>query len=75
MVELMPKKIREIKAMLLKEGYSWRAAKGSHTRWTHPLVLDDPITIAGKDGADAPRYLEKQVDLALRRLKKLKEES
>lgn len=71
----MPKKIRQIKAMLLKEGYSWRPAKDSHTWWTHPLMPDDPITVAGKDGDDALRYLERQVERALKRLKKMKEGS
>ncbi|MGJ5629656.1 type II toxin-antitoxin system HicA family toxin [Nostoc sp. CALU 1950] len=70
----MPKKIRELKAILLKAGFVYRPAKGSHTFWTHPLILDEPITIAGKDGDDAPRYLEKQVNRVLKQLGEVEEE-
>lgn len=70
----MPKKIRELKAILLKAGFSYRPAKGSHTFWTHPLMPEEPVTIAGKDGDDAPRYLEKQVNNVLKKLKKSEDE-
>lgn len=66
----MPKKIRELKKILLKAGFTYRQGKGSHTFWTHPLILDEPITIAGKDGDDAKLYLEKAIE---KRLKKLEE--
>ena len=56
----MPKKIRELKAMLSKAGFRWRPGKGSHTIWEHPLA-DKAITLAGKDGRDAQRYQERQV--------------
>lgn len=69
----MPKKIREIKAILSKAGFIDRPAKGSHTFWTHPLLPDEPITVAGKDGDDALRYLEKQVNRVLQRLAELEE--
>jgi len=72
--ELMPKKIREIKAILRKEGFDWRPAKGSHTRWTHPLLPEDPITLCRGDGDDVPPYLQGQVDRVLRKLKRLKGE-
>ena len=55
--------------MLLKAGFSYRSAKGSHSRWFHELLPDEPITIAGKDGGDAKQYLEKQV---MQRLEKLR---
>ena len=45
----MPKKIRELKSLLKKAGFIYRSAKGSHTRWYHPLLPEDPITISGKD--------------------------
>lgn len=64
----MPKKIRDIKAMLLKAGFSAQPGKGSHSKWKHP-ALDIYIVIARKDGDDAPRYLEKEVDAALKVLK------
>ena len=70
----MPKKIRDLKAILLKAGFVYRPAKGSHTFWTHPLIPDEPVTIAGKDGDDAPRYLEKQVNRVLKQLGEIEEE-
>ncbi len=66
----MPKKVRELKRILLKAGFSYRQGKGSHTFWTHPLIPEEPITISGKDGDDARLYLEKAVE---KRLKKLEE--
>ncbi|MBG1267949.1 type II toxin-antitoxin system HicA family toxin [Nostoc sp. WHI] len=70
----MPKKIRELKTILLKAGFIYRPAKGSHTFWTHPLIPEEPVTIAGKDGDDAPRYLEKQVNRVLKQLGEIEEE-
>ncbi|NET70757.1 MAG: type II toxin-antitoxin system HicA family toxin [Sphaerospermopsis sp. SIO1G2] len=71
----MPKKIRQLKSMLTKAGFLYRPAKGSHSFWTHPLIPDEPVTIAGNDGDDAPKYLEKQVNNVLQKLEKLQEES
>jgi predicted RNA binding protein YcfA (HicA-like mRNA interferase family) len=68
----MPRKIRELKSLLLKAGFTYKPAKGSHTKWVHPQ-LSQSIIIAGKDGSDARAYLEKQVDEALATLKKLEE--
>ncbi|MCC5604345.1 type II toxin-antitoxin system HicA family toxin [Nostoc favosum] len=68
----MPKKIRELKAMLLKAGFSYRSGKGSHTVWSHPLLLYS-LTLSGKDGADADRYQEKDVRNALIEIKLLEE--
>jgi predicted RNA binding protein YcfA (HicA-like mRNA interferase family) len=65
----MPKKIRELKAILCKAGFTGRPGKGSHSKWEHPQ-LQQPIIIARKDGADAPRYLEQQVNEALEELRK-----
>jgi predicted RNA binding protein YcfA (HicA-like mRNA interferase family) len=67
----MPRKIRELKAMLLKAGFIQRTGKGSHTIWIHEKMADMPITIAGKDGDDAKIYLEKQVKQRLARLEEL----
>ncbi len=53
----MPKKIRELKRLLKREGFVCRSAKGSHSRWYHHLLPESPITIAGKDGDDAKHYL------------------
>jgi hypothetical protein len=35
--ETMPPKIRQLKASLLKAGFTIRAGKGSHTVWHHPF--------------------------------------
>lgn len=54
----MPKKIRELKKILLKAGFTYRSAKGSHT-------------VSGKDGDDAKIYLEKEVQQRLKKLEDL----
>jgi predicted RNA binding protein YcfA (HicA-like mRNA interferase family) len=68
----LPKKIRELKAMLLKTGFTYRPGKGSHTVWNHPN-LPYSLTLSGKDGDDAERYQEKDVRNALRDLQGLEE--
>lgn len=72
----MPKKIRELKAMVVKAGYILQPGrgKGSHTYWKHPLLPEQPLTIPGKDGDDAPLYLEKGIQQTLKKLKKLENE-
>ncbi|NEO76005.1 type II toxin-antitoxin system HicA family toxin [Moorena sp. SIO4G3] len=66
----MPKKIRELKSMLKKAGFSYRSGKGSHTVWSHPL-LNYSLILSGKDGEDANRYQEKAVKNILRDLDNL----
>ena len=56
----MPKKIRELKGMLQKAGFSCRAGKGSHTIWTHD-ALTESLVLSGNDGDDAKQYQEKRV--------------
>ena len=63
----MPRKVRELKAMLKKAGFFKRPGKGSHTRWWHPMFPDVKATVSGKDGGDAKPYQEAEVDDALRR--------
>ncbi|MGC1306402.1 MAG: type II toxin-antitoxin system HicA family toxin [Phormidesmis sp.] len=63
----MPKKIRELKAMLRKAGFSEQSGKGSHTKWLHPLY-SGRVTLSGKDGKDAKPYQEKEVEKALRKV-------
>lgn len=72
-VKLMPRKIRELKAQLVREGFIYlpKRGKGSHERWKHPL-LGKTLTISGKDGDDVPRYLEKQLAQLLTALEDLK---
>jgi len=48
--------------------------KGSHSMWRHPQLIGDPLVIPGKDGDDAPRYLEKQVMQKLKQLQDLEDE-
>ncbi|PSB01346.1 type II toxin-antitoxin system HicA family toxin [Merismopedia glauca] len=64
----MPKKIRELRYILLKAGFQIVRTKGSHQRWVHPLLPEFPLTIAGKDGDDAKAYLEKLVETAINAL-------
>ncbi|MDJ0734409.1 MAG: type II toxin-antitoxin system HicA family toxin [Nostocaceae cyanobacterium] len=56
----MPKKIRELKQMLLKAGFTEIPGKGSHTNWVHPLYAGK-LTVSGKDGNDAKPYQQKNV--------------
>jgi predicted RNA binding protein YcfA (HicA-like mRNA interferase family) len=73
----MPKKVRELKQSVTQSGFvlQKKRGKGSHTYWIHPLLPSMPLTIPGKDGDDAPRYLEKQVQEALQALQKIQEDT
>lgn len=55
----MPKKVRELKQMLRKEGFTLlpKRGKGSHTVWTHPLY-NGSITVLKVSGCD--RYNHKR---------------
>jgi predicted RNA binding protein YcfA (HicA-like mRNA interferase family) len=70
----MPKKVRELKKYLAKAGFVLQKGrgKGSHTYWIHP-DLESPLIMPGKDGDDAPRYLEQQVNKALQLLTTIEE--
>lgn len=68
----MPKKVRELKAILLKAGFTYESAKGSHTKWSHPLIIGK-LTLSGKDGADAKSYQERDVREAVKRIQKEQE--
>ena len=63
----MPKKIRELKAMLQKAGCICESGKGSHTKWSHS-ALAYKITVSGKDSNDAKKYQEKDVKDFLRNI-------
>ncbi|AFZ19011.1 type II toxin-antitoxin system HicA family toxin [Allocoleopsis franciscana] len=71
----MPRKIRELKAQIAREGFIYlpKRGKGSHDRWRHPL-LRKTLTIPGKDGDDVPLYLEKQLAQLLTELEELRED-
>lgn len=66
----MPKKIRELKAILRKAGFICLKDRGkvSHTIWEHPNVKNNVI-LSGKDGKDAQRYQEKRVKDAVKEAK------
>jgi len=55
----MPPKIRELIQELEKAGFRNRGGKGSHRNYLHPKGAR--ITISGKPGDDARKYLEKEV--------------
>lgn len=62
----MPKKNRELKAMLRRAGFTQiSGGKGSHSKWRHPN-LSRTLTLSGQDGADARKYQEKNVEDAIR---------
>ncbi|QQE64090.1 periplasmic or lipoprotein [Leptolyngbya sp. BL0902] len=71
----MPRKIREFKAQISREGFVYlpKRGRGSHERWRHPL-LGKTLTIPGKDGDDVPLYLEKQLTTLLAELETLRNE-
>ena len=71
----MPRKIRDFKAQLAREGFVYlpKRGKGNHQRWRHPL-LKKTLTISGKNGDDVPPYLEKQLSKLLKELEQLRSE-
>jgi len=71
----MPKKVRELKQMLQKAGFTLlpRRGKGSHSYWIHQL-LPQPVVLSGKDNKDAKPYQEKDVIDAIKELEKLDKE-
>lgn len=71
----MPRKIRELKTQIQREGFIYlpKRGKGSHERWRHPL-LRKTLTISGKDGDDVPLYLEKQLEKLLTELEESRED-
>ena len=66
----MPRKLRELRRDLRRAGYTQvkGAGKGSHTKWSHPLV-PGAVTLSGHDGADAAPYQERDVREAVQQAK------
>lgn len=62
--------------MVVKVGYVLQPGrgKGSHTYWKHPLLSEEPLTIPGKDGDDAPLYLEKNIQRVIKKLEEIENE-
>ncbi len=69
----MPKKIKELKKLLRKAGFTEKPAKGSHTKWSHPLV-SGKIVLSGKDGNDAKPYQEQDVEQAIKKIKEIQQQ-
>ncbi len=62
----MPRKIRELKAMLRNAGFFMRPGKGSHSVWSHPNMADRNVVMSGGDGDDAKPYQERMVQKAIK---------
>jgi predicted RNA binding protein YcfA (HicA-like mRNA interferase family) len=70
----MPKKIRELKSLLLQAGFGYKPGKGSHSKWIHPQ-LPKAIYHRWQRWVVMPNCIsEKQVNEALEELKKMEEE-
>jgi hypothetical protein len=69
----MPRKLRQLKADYRKLGFAEneRGGKGSHSKWTHPLLPGLTILLAGKDGDDADLYQERDLRKAAERLREV----
>lgn len=67
-------KIRNLKAALRKAGFISRQGKGSHTVWRH-LDYTKNVVLAGKDKDDAPRYLQREVNVALSAVREINDTS
>lgn len=55
----MPRKLRELRAELRRAGFVLAHTTGSHETWRHPSGAK--LTLAGRDGADAQPYQERQL--------------
>ena len=64
----MPKKVRELQAMLTKAGFVLipKRGKGSHAIYQYPKSTIR-VSIPGKDSSDAKLCIEKQVKQAIKR--------
>ena len=69
----MPKEIKELKKLLRKVGFTEKPAKGSHTKWSHPL-LSGKIILSGKDGDDAKPYQETDVEQAIEKIREIQQQ-
>jgi predicted RNA binding protein YcfA (HicA-like mRNA interferase family) len=46
----------------MKAGFNYRRTKGSYSRWVHPMLPNEPITIAANGEDDAKHYIEKHIE-------------
>jgi predicted RNA binding protein YcfA (HicA-like mRNA interferase family) len=63
----MPPKIKNLEALLKQAGFVRQAAKGSHRKWIH--ATGRFVVRSGKEGDDAKKYQEAQVEEALAAIK------
>lgn len=64
----MPKKIRELVALLTKADFLNRGGKGSHRNFQHPMGIR--VTLSGRLGDDARRYQEREVEQRIKESQK-----
>ncbi len=69
----MPRKLRQLRADLRREGFAIQRQRGSHEFWTHPAAPEAAVTLAGQDGDDAQPYQERQVAGAIRRARQVQQ--
>ncbi|MGH2616166.1 MAG: type II toxin-antitoxin system HicA family toxin [Thermomicrobiales bacterium] len=69
----MPRKLRQLKADYRKLGFTEdkRGGKGSHSKWTHPLLPGMTIVLSGRDGDDIEPYQERDWQKAIERLQEV----
>ena len=60
----MPRKIRDLVALLSKAGFADRGGKGSHRNFIHPKGTR--VTLSGKLSDDARRYQEREVEQCIK---------
>ena len=65
----MPRKIKQLIRELEKAGFINRGGKGSHRNFVHPKVAK-PVTISGNIRSDALHYQERDVQKAIKEVKK-----
>ena len=65
----MPIKVRELEAMLKKNGCTWEPGKGSHRRYSHPAVPGVSLTISGQKGDDVKHYQVREVEKFIQSIK------
>ena len=63
----MPRMIRELVADLKAAGFGNRGGKGSHRNYEHASGVR--VTVSGRSGDDAMRYLGKDVKAAIKKSK------
>lgn len=69
----MPRKLRQLRADLLRLGFYLDHQTGSHQVWKHALISWVSVNLAGKDGADAKPYQERELRDAIHRLQEAQE--